>query len=302
MVGEVLRSIDFSDIHKFIVSTGLALIFFAILIPWLFFREKFDLLLNIDDLKNLTGVAQNLITYRQEALLIIVKILPFLSGGLFSIGVALVIYGLLKWDEKQKVVDEHQEILLSKTKKELESMSTEEKISNVVKETKEDVEKNTVNYNSTRQNNYNDYTKYYTQVAKYLEVEEKLFEKVTSVYSGYYDIKSNMKIGRQQFDIIMSSDSREDVILEVKYFREFKSILNLNNTLNRLKGLLMNYSSYIKKEATAKIIIVLPKLLYDEVNKNDELLKLIEVSSFEIILINEESLYDLNDDFLKLNI
>lgn len=296
----ILRNIDFSDIHKFIVSTGLVLIFFAILVPWLFFREKFDLLLNIDDLNKLTDVAQNLITYRQETLLTTVKILPYLSGGLFLIGVVLVIYGLIKWNKKQKVVDEHQEILLSKTKKEIETMSLDEKIKSIVKETEEEVETNTNNNNSNLQNNYDLYKKQQAVVSKYIEVEAKIFEKVTCSYSNYYEIKPNMRIGTQEFDIIMSSNSREDVILEIKYFRKINSIMKLNNTINQLNNLLMNYSNYIKQKATARIIIVLPTLQYDEVIKNDDFMKSFEKSNFEIILLNEELLNDLNGDFLNL--
>ena len=215
-----MKNIDFSDIHKFIVSIGLALIFFAILVPWLFFREKFDLLLNKDDLNKLTDVAQNLINYRQETLLTTVKILPYLSAGLFLIGVVLVACGLIKWNKKQKVVDEHQEILLSKTKKEIEAMSLDEKIKSIVKETEEEVETYTNNNSSNHQNNYDLYKKQQAVVSTYMEVEAKIFEKVTHSYSKYYEIKPNMRIGRQEFDIIMSSDSKEDVILEIKYFRK----------------------------------------------------------------------------------
>lgn len=295
-----MRNIDFSDIHKFIVSIGLALIFFAILVPWLFFREKFDLLLNKDDLNKLTDVAQNLITYRQEILLTTVRILPFLSGGLFLIGVVFVAYGLIKWNKKQKVVDEHQEVLLSKTKKEIETMSLGEKVKSVIKETEEEVETNTNNVSSNLQNNYDLYKKQQAVVSKYMEVEAKIFEKVTHSYSKYYEIKPNMRIGTQEFDIIMSSNSKEDVILEIKYFRKINSILKLNNTIDQLNNLLINYSSYIKKKATAKIIIVLPTLQYDEVTKNGDFMKSLKKFNFEIVLLNEELLNDLNGDFLNL--
>ena len=294
-----MRNIDFSDIHKFVVSIGLVLIFLAILIPWLFFKEKFDLLLNVSEIKQMTEAAQDLINYRQQVLLITVKFLPYLSITMFIVGVILVIFGLIKWNKKQIIFDEHQVILLSKTKKEIESMSYVEKSKSVLEESNQDYGigmDNSVESPET----FNKYKSQQIIISKYLDIESNILKSVEKSYSIHYGILSNMRVGNLEYDIILNSNSGKDVILEIKYLKNINSILNFNKSIIALKNLKLNYSHILNKKVIAKILIVLPNTLYNKVTTNKNIMEKISKFDSEIVLINENTLDNLKGDFLGL--
>jgi len=49
---------EYSDFYKFIASAGIALISLAVIVPWLFFREPFDLLLSTNELAYLSTASE----------------------------------------------------------------------------------------------------------------------------------------------------------------------------------------------------------------------------------------------------
>ena len=68
-----MAQIEYGDFYKFIVSLGIALVLAAILVPWLFLREPFDLMIEASRLSGLTPTAQQIVLLRQAHLL---RLLP----------------------------------------------------------------------------------------------------------------------------------------------------------------------------------------------------------------------------------
>jgi hypothetical protein len=91
---------EYSDLYKFIVSLGLILIAFAILLPWLFLRESFDSLVSASDIANLTPTAQTLITHRQNVALWIVQNIVWISAIPAILGFVSLVGGLFLWQRK----------------------------------------------------------------------------------------------------------------------------------------------------------------------------------------------------------
>ncbi len=97
-----MNQFEYSNIYKFKVSVGTALIAFSFLLPWLYLRENFGMLVSKSEFESLTINAQNIILQKQALLNhapIISLILCIFS---LFIGIFLVSNGIKKWNEKEK--------------------------------------------------------------------------------------------------------------------------------------------------------------------------------------------------------
>jgi hypothetical protein len=74
-----MEKIEYSDLNKFLVSVGIALMTISIFIIWLFFKEPFDLLIEQKTLDNLTETAKTII--------VSLKCTPLLGQKFFEIKV-----------------------------------------------------------------------------------------------------------------------------------------------------------------------------------------------------------------------
>jgi hypothetical protein len=59
-----VAQIEYGDFYKFVVSLDIALVLAAILVPWLFLREPFDLMIEVSRLSQLTPAAQQIVLLR----------------------------------------------------------------------------------------------------------------------------------------------------------------------------------------------------------------------------------------------
>jgi hypothetical protein len=117
---------EYSDFYKFSVSLGIALLLAAVLAPWLFLREPFDLMVESSRLKLLTPIAQDVISLRQATLLRLVPFIPWVSGFLFVAGALTVTTGLRRWYKRQVLRDTGEELSIERKKRKLSNMTAEE--------------------------------------------------------------------------------------------------------------------------------------------------------------------------------
>jgi hypothetical protein len=117
---------EYGDYYKFFVSCGIALIVVAVGFPWLFLHEPFDLLLESSKFAALTPLAREVLTHRQSIVAWILKVIPYASSFIFAAGVFMMVWGLWKWNNRQKVRDTSEDIDLEKKKHELEDMTEKE--------------------------------------------------------------------------------------------------------------------------------------------------------------------------------
>jgi hypothetical protein len=101
---------EYTDLNKFFVSIGTFLIGLTFFLPWLFFRENFDLLIKTTDLKTYTETAQNIIIQRQlfvsyfPIAILIMSLCAFLSG------IFLCIKGIAGWYKADKLRQKAEQI------------------------------------------------------------------------------------------------------------------------------------------------------------------------------------------------
>ncbi|WP_330186634.1 hypothetical protein [Pseudarthrobacter sp. J75] len=111
----MLPKIEFGHFYKFIASLGLVMMGLAVALPWLIFQQMAPLVIKESDLVQYTTLAQQTISERQQNLQWWAENQLGLSIFTFLSGVAVTLYGLQEWKERQRVTDD-------KEKEELRSL------------------------------------------------------------------------------------------------------------------------------------------------------------------------------------
>ena len=75
-----MAQLEYGDYYKFIASAGIALIAGAVIVPWMFLREPFDLAIEASKIALLTPDAQNIVHARQHLIATTISYLPLASG------------------------------------------------------------------------------------------------------------------------------------------------------------------------------------------------------------------------------
>jgi hypothetical protein len=120
-----LGKVEYSDLYKFMVSAGVALITIAFIAPWLYFREPFDLLVDETRLGSLTKGAKWIVQFRQEAVFWIWVVIMVMSAVALIGGSILLLSGLDKWQKVQTVADSQAQATLDKTLSERSKLDAE---------------------------------------------------------------------------------------------------------------------------------------------------------------------------------
>jgi hypothetical protein len=233
-----MNNVDFSDINKFFTSLGLILIGLALFFPWYIHQNINILLIEKESLNKTTCIAKNVLQNQQEYLFTLNKCLPFIMVILIIVGIALIIFGLINWKARQKVIYgiQDEEWRLKKS----EGISKEEKkemIGSEIKSTSElDKQK---------------------KIQQYIQIEDSIYLKLSRRYAVNYIVEQNIRIDRYNFDIILKSkyiNKRSDIILEIKYFKQ--KITNIQ-LLSVTRLFLMSISHYEQALQRPQIIPIL---------------------------------------------
>src|SRR6266446_1085001 len=121
-----MGQLEYGDYYKFIASAGIALVAGAVVVPWMFLREPFDLAIEASKIALLTPDAQNIVHARQHLIVTTIKYLPLASGLMVTVGIALTGLGLYQWRSRQSVRDKAEDLQNEKLDKELKAMSPEQ--------------------------------------------------------------------------------------------------------------------------------------------------------------------------------
>lgn len=121
-----MTSFEYGDCYKFLVSLGVGLVGIAIGVPWLFLHEGSDLLVDSVRLKALTPVAQSVILARQSILQEVLRIIPWASLLCLVTGIVLVVVGTIRWRARQKILDQKDQLEVTKLQFELKEMTPQE--------------------------------------------------------------------------------------------------------------------------------------------------------------------------------
>lgn len=292
-----MEKIEYSDLNKFLVSVGVALMTISILIIWLFFREPFDLLIQKDNLENLTEVAKSIIISRQGQVNQLLCFIPWVSLFLFFLGLVSLIVGLVRWWKKQLLLDERDLLTNKKLKKELEKLSEREVVFKAETEYKETVEEPAITTTTET-------TKKEEFVKSYLQVEQIISDKIKLFFSDKYRVLNNYRLKQFEYDIILNAPLQQDgdKIIEIKYYPSGAKSQYIRETLIRLEIAKKYYQETMQKDVKPILLIVLPEDKYNlsEIEEFKEIpkqLRQIKLDNLSLRFIQENKLNDLTKEW-----
>ncbi|RPJ74973.1 MAG: hypothetical protein EHM20_09720 [Alphaproteobacteria bacterium] len=294
---------EYSDFYKFIASVGIALISLAVLVPWLFFREPFDLLLKTEDITNLTPLAQSIIQNRQTILQIVINIIPWFSLGSLILGLITFVIGGINWfNRTQRIMDKMSELNLAILERQLASQSTTEVIAQKEEEAKAQVEEHIV---TTEEETVLEPDIINTIVQGAYRVEKQLADKLKMCFAKTHDVLTERRLGAASYDIVLVSKNNraEDYIFEVKYIRQgFKYNWLRDNVLKTVYASQL-YEVKAKRESLPVLVVIGSESMFGTTKIGYQKRIQEELASTEIralvIFLTEQELEEL--DCIKLN-
>lgn len=228
---------EYSDFYKFITSIGIALIILSVLLPWLYLREDFDLVLKEAEINQLTQVAQDIIYGRQSIIQGLISFIPIASLVLFITGLVITVFGGYKWWSKtQTVLDELNELNKEIQKRKLDELTPTELDEKRAEDARAELVEDT------------DFT-IKNIVESALRAEEEIAGLMQKCLYPRYEVLRNRRLGSVYFDIVLLANNPgdKDFIIEIKYIRKgFKYGWLRDNAMKQI------YSNQIYENETGR--------------------------------------------------
>lgn len=288
-----MAKIEYSDFYKFLASLGVVLISLALLLPWLFLREPFDVAISISDLNNLTPTAQSIIATRQTTALWFLQNLIWVSSLLLIGGFSFLTTGIFLWAKRQKNIDQKENLEIEKLKRELDNMTPTQIVEKIAKEATEEMEAEGSLVKSTPQ-----------PMQIYFRIEEMVINKLGACF-GQNNVLPNRRIKDKGYDVILVSDKpySKDVIFEIKATITSYNRVRIFEAMHQLTAGIHDYTEITGRNALGIILIVLignessarHQKMADEASQASKSLS----ANLKTILLTEEELSNINCNQLK---
>lgn len=255
--------IEFSDLYKFVVSLGMILILLAILGPWLFLRETFDLFVPEVELSELTNTAREAVLLRQEIVLKVTQLWPWLSGISSSIGMILVVVGVRSWYRNQISLDRKTGAEAELVLHELRSATADERKVNQYSEAKElltceEIESGVI-------------TVAHPTTTTVMDVEKAVVDKLREI-SSKHEILVDQVLDETYFDLILRSrdGDAKNYIIEIKFAGRSFSYSWLRKVACDVRQYGTIFSQAVNRLPNTTLLVVMSNEAWDEelINKN----------------------------------
>jgi hypothetical protein len=296
-----MDQLDYGDYHKFKVSLGVACIIAAFLVPWVFLRESFDLLVEPGQLAKLNESTRALIEYRQYIVQELIRLVPYLSAALLIIGMVLVIRGLQQWKSVQQWSDEEQRLKVQKLEKEIKQMTPVEIQEKAETEVAESESPEVADGSDDSLKEANKPSVPQSFVGHYLAIEHQLSLRIEQCLKSEYKVLQKRRLGAAEYDLILAAHSQTvlDVVVEIKYAaKNFGRHWVIDNVLKMIIATEL-YAKATNRKAVPAILFVSPEELLKR--KNTDHYRVLAAreairlgSELEIAFIAEEDLNNLN--------
>lgn len=240
-----MPQLEYGDYYKFRVSVGIALIIVSFVVPWLFLREPFDLLLENTQLLHLTPTAQALVSERQHLLEEIFLAVPWFSLASFVSGLMLASIGLVQWRRRQSLRDKSEELSLQKLELELTAMTPQQ--------VEEKLEANVEQQLRTAAP-----AEVASAASEFRRVEQAVRDRLSACLGDFYTVRANQRLGNAEYDAILEPKikSTPDVIVDIKYIRKGFHSRWLRESVGRLVLANDYYVERLKRPAVSLLLIV----------------------------------------------
>ena len=221
-----MQKIEYGDLYKFLVSVGVILIGFAVLIPYFYLKEDFGLCVPQSDMARFGPEVRQIIRTKQQLLLRVQNYVPYLSLAMFATGTLSVTAGLCKWSRRQRQADVKFDLEVERLDLQIRALSPEETKEKIAREVDEITRQEPSGAKKPDKPSgpvqAGERARY---ISEYYDVERAVIESFEKRLSDRkeYEIKPQTEIGdRLHMDmLLLSRDNghRSDKIIEIKYFR-----------------------------------------------------------------------------------
>jgi len=244
-----MAQLEYGDYYKFTASAGITLIAGAVVVPWMFLREPFDLAMEASKIALLTPDAQNIIHTRQHLVTVAIHFLPLGSGLMAVAGACLTVFGLLSWRTRQAVGDEIEDLQRKKLDRELTAMSPGEIEAkpNNEPEIAEDVETGQIELQASAS----------TRTTSVLAVEQALLGRIGSCLGPSMQVMSNKRLGNVEYDAIIRASNTHQIIVEIKYIRKGFNSGWVLESMNNLSLKMAIYSKTFDENVSGLMLVVI---------------------------------------------
>lgn len=295
-----MTKIEYSDFYKFLSSLGLVLISLALILPWLFLREPFDISISVSDLANLTPIAQSIINVRQETALWFLQNIKWISILLSVAGIAFLSTGITLWVRKQQKLDHRDDVESAIKEIELEKMTPTQILEKAVKEIQE--------VNADEKEEKPTPIPVSQPLHDYLRIENSVINKLTQCF-GQDSVLSNSRIKDTAYDVILFSSSaqRNDVLFEIKVSLVRFDRSRVYGAIHQISASLEDYQKTTQRKAAGIVLLLLSSKVNDEtLRRNKDFIENIakeidsaKTENIQLILTTEEAFINLSSDEMK---
>lgn len=285
---------EFGDLNRFLVSSGIVLVSLAIIVPWLFLKEPMGVVFNEKDFVALEKTSRLLVSSRQDQVIRITRILPYLSSGLFAVGLVLSTIGLWRWSRIQKIHDAKERIALAVDENHLRKM-TEADVKEKLDKEAEEVQ--SVDSKPLATQNFH---------TVYQLTEAMIASRLVQITSSTYTVLQEYRVGRTFIDILLRANtlSSPDYVLEIKYRRGGLVASDLERSYFQSINAAETVEKASNRKVRSKLIIVLgpeSSSVEKTSRKRDLLYQKFpqKVADHQIIIMSDSELRGLSDgDFI----
>jgi hypothetical protein len=243
---------EFGDLYKFFVSLGVVLVTLAVITPWLFLKEPFDLFKTQNEISTLTSVAKETVGKRQELALSIINFLPAFSITGISLGFLMGGFGLNRWHKNQQIIDEQTRIELELSKQSLRDATLDE-----VDAKREQELDETLQQASSEGDDISRFSR--SEIASdAFNVERSLVTKLKNIYGNKYEILTEKIVNGAYIDITLRGRGSftKDFLIELKYIRKGFNYGWLKEVALKLRQISILYAQAENRIPNTILIIV----------------------------------------------
>lgn len=241
-----MDKLEYDSLHKFLVSLGVIFIALPFIVLYFIFCNDVTLISQVD-FDALSLYSKNLLQQQSHLWKIVIIILPIVCIFLFVAGIVLLVIGISNWRKVQKNLDAV--IEADRIRHELENDKM--KNSEIFEKATEEVRENELQADAPA-------------VIKHLNIEDRCFVKIIAEWPFWkrrrYSFLRNIKIGEYEYDVVaVSTMDNIDLIYEIKYWTQPRTIQMLKSSLERLYKAGVNYETLKHRNFNCVFAIVAPE-------------------------------------------
>ena len=248
-----MENVQYDSFYKFLVSLGLVLIITPFIGVYYLLNYSNENLLTVNKYTELSQKSLGIIEKKENILNLFLTLAPYIFIFTTILGIFLLIYGIIKWKNLQKEIDEQTTIKTKVERTQLEKLTANEVLQKI--ESEEEI-------------NTKDKKQIYNRIQDAIMAESFCFEYLSNQLSKDYIVEQNVRIYNSIFDIVaLSKKNKDDLIYEIKYYREKPDLHKYKYILDRLEKLKEVYEKSMNKTCKPTLLIIIPSSSYERITR-----------------------------------